>query len=313
MLEVPLVGPIERALHLRSLAMFEGIPSHELALVSQLMKEERYARGAVLAQEGVPPNKARLVVDGRVRHERRGVGLGRAKPPTIVGIGGILGGRTASLRSVAETSVTLLSIDAQDLLDVLEDRFVVFLQLRKFYAESVVRLQRKLGIFHTSGPLPDAAPAPSEQPLSFVEQLLFLQKTSVFRGIPINVLAQLIRGERELRVEAGESLWHDGDPGAQLIAIVHGHVRCGVEGTPGSFVAGRGYVIGADATFGGIPYSYDAVAVSPVVAVSVGAAALTDMIEDHFELGRRSLAHFAREEVRLQERAVEAASASSGD
>ena len=41
MLDVPLVGPIERALHLRSLGMFEGMPSREIALISQLMKEQR--------------------------------------------------------------------------------------------------------------------------------------------------------------------------------------------------------------------------------------------------------------------------------
>jgi CRP-like cAMP-binding protein len=269
------------------------------------MKEERHSRGAVLTQEGVPPSKVRLVVGGRVRNERRGRVLSVAKPPTLVGIGGVLGGRTASLRSVAETSVTLLSIDAQDFLDVLEDRFAVFLQLRRFYAESVVRLQRRLAIFHTSGPLPDAAPEPGERPLNIVEQLLFLQKTSVFSGIPVNVIAQLVRGDREVRMEPGEVLWNDGDAGTQLVVIVHGHVRCGAEGAPGSFVAGRGYVLGADATFGGIPYSYDAVAVSPVVAITVAGPALTDMIEDHFELGRRSLAHFAQEEVRLQERAAQ--------
>jgi CRP-like cAMP-binding protein len=228
-----------------------------------------------------------------------------------VGLSGILGGRTASVRSVTETPVTLLSIDAQDFLDVLEDQFAVFLQLRSAYAANVVRLQRRLGVFHTLGPAPALVLPPHDRPLGIVEQLLFLRRTRAFRALPINLLAELIRDERELRIPAGEPLWHDGDPGALLIAIVHGQVRCSSQGTQeedgergpsGKFVAGPGYVLGADAAFGGIPYAYDAVAESDVVAVGVSATALTDMIEDHFELGRRSLAHFAQEDVRLQER-----------
>ena len=305
MLEAPLVGPIERALHLRSLAMFEGMPSREIALISQLLKEERYPRGTVLGEEGTPPPKLGLLVDGRVRSEIRGHVLNLLRPPSLIGLSGILGGRAASLRSVADTAVTILTLDAQDFLDVLEDRFAVFLQLRKFYAAGVVHLQRRLGVFHTSGPVGEIPEPPDGRPLSIVEQLLFLQRTRVFRGIPVNVLANLIRDEGELRVEAGDTIWSDGDPGSLLIAVVRGRVRCGVEGAAGHFIAGAGYVLGADAAFGGIPYSYDAIAETPVVAVGLSASALTDMIEDHFELGRRSLAHFAQEEVRLQARAAE--------
>jgi CRP-like cAMP-binding protein len=127
----------------------------------------------------------------------------------------------------------------------------------------------------------------------------------VFRGIPVNVLAHLIRGEPEIRVNAGETLWRDGDDGAQLLAIVSGRVECRGEGTRGAFVAGPRYVLGADAALGGVPYCYHAVAATPVVAIGVQASALTDLIEDHFELGRRSLEHFAREEIRLQEHASE--------
>ena len=77
------------------------------------------------------------------------------------------------------------------------------------------------------------------------------------------------------------------------------------EGTRGAFVAGPRYVLGADAALSGVPYCYHAVAATPVVAIGVQASALTDLIEDHFELGRRSLEHFAREEIRLQAPASE--------
>jgi CRP-like cAMP-binding protein len=98
----------------------------------------------------------------------------------------------------------------------------------------------------------------------------------------------------------GPLLWEP-----QLLAIVSGRVECRGEGTRGAFVAGPRYVLGADAALGGVQYCYHAVAATPVVAISVQASALTDLIEDHFELGRRSLEHFAREEIRLQEHASE--------
>lgn len=73
-----------------------------------------------------------------------------------------------------------------------------------------------------------------------------------------------------------------------LVAIVRGSVRCGTDGATGGFIATPGFVLGADSALGGIPYCYDAVAETPVAAVSVRATALTDRTEDCFEVGRRS-------------------------
>jgi CRP-like cAMP-binding protein len=304
MLDLQLVGPMERALHLRSLAMFEGLGGQEIAVLAQLMREEDRGYGSVLCQDGVPPSKLHLLVEGRVANSRRGRQFGIQKAPALLGLSGALGGRRASVQSVAESPVTLLSLDTQDFLDVLEDRFAIFLQLRHFYASHVSRLQRRLGLFRTEGPVELPVLPTRDRPLGIVEQLLCLRKTMVFHGIPLNVLAQLIHVEGELRMPAGETLWSDGDPGTRLITVVHGQVRCGGSDRAGEFAAGPGTVLGADAAFGGIPYAYDAVAETDIVAVSIDASALTDVIEDHFELGRRTLAHFAQEDVRLQEHAA---------
>lgn len=302
MAELSLVGPMERALHMRSLAIFEHLPAREIAVLAQIMKEEYRPAGAILCQDSSSPAQMRLLVDGRVRNEKRGRVLDTQSAPSLVGLSGVLGGRPAAVCSRTETPATLLAIDAGEFLDVLEDRFAVFLELRRFYAAHVSRLQRELRVFRTAEPVDTSAFPPSERPLGVVEQLLCLQRTQAFRGVPLNVLAPLVRDDRELRIGAGETLWRDGDPGALLIVLIHGHVRCGSPDGPGTFVAGPGFVLGADAAFGGVPYAYDAITESPIVAVGVSASRLTDMIEDHFELGRRALAHFAAEEVRLRER-----------
>jgi CRP-like cAMP-binding protein len=311
--EIALVGPLERALHLRSLSMFEGLRPREVGILAQLMKEEFQPAGAVLCLDGAPPTKLRLLVEGSVRNEKAGRALGTQRAPGLIGLSGVLGGRPASVRSVAETPLTLLSIDAQDFLDVIEDRFDVFLELRRYYAAHVARLQRWLGVFRTVEPVDTSSFPSPDRPLGIVERLLCLQRTHAFHGIPLNVLAQLVRDEHEARASAGDTLWRDGDPGNALLLIVHGRVRCGDDSTPGSFVAGPGYILGADAAFGGIPYAYDALCETPVVAISIHATALTDLIEDHFELGRRALGHFAEEDVRLQVRkaALDAADGST--
>jgi CRP-like cAMP-binding protein len=78
-------------------------------------------------------------------------------------------------------------------------------------------------------------------------------------------------------------------------------VRCAAGDPRAAFLAGPSAVLGAYAAFGGVPYAYDAVSETPIVALRVATTTLTDIIEDHFDLGLRALSRFAQEEVRLME------------
>jgi CRP-like cAMP-binding protein len=111
----------------------------------------------------------------------------------------------------------------------------------------------------------------------------------------------MIHGKDDLRVQPDTEIWREGEIGRFLVLIMQGEVECTVVGEGGGFRAGPGYVLGADATFGSIPYAYSARSVTPVVALQIDAAVLTDIKEDHFGFALSTLSHFAREEIRLLE------------
>lgn len=305
MAEMP-SGALERTLYLRSLPAFDGLRSTELAVIAQLMRERRCARGTVLYEQDEPHHTLHLIVDGVVRNERDGELVYREKAPTPAGINGLLGGPTASLHGVAETDLSMLEIDGAALLDVLEDQFDVFLNLRRLFAQRVVALQRELGAFRV--PLPGlVAQLPCfEGELGIVERMLCLRRTGVLGDIPINALAQLIRGQQDLELKKGETLWNAGDPGAFLLLLTRGEVVVAPDEPKAKFTATPGFVLGADAAFGGVDYAYKAVVAKDIRAIRIDTSILTDVIEDHFEVGLSTLAHFAREEIRLIEQKARA-------
>ncbi len=297
--DLPLVGPLERTLYLQSLPIFDDLRSADVAIIAQLMREEYVPQGTVLYEQGELPSKLHVVVSGTVRNEHNARPIYVHDAPAAAGIHGLLGGPGAGFRGVAETDLTVLAIDSSAFLDVLEDHFDILLHFRRHYALRVVGLQRELGAFLVSRPGPRSKLPSWDCPLGTVERLLCLRRTRLFAEMPINALAQIIRGGDVLRRDAGETLWRTGDPGDVLVVLTSGEVL-GAPGDPkAAFRAGPGYLIGADAALGGIPYAYDAVTASPIVGMRIYAAILTDVVEDHFEVGFRTLAHFVQEEARL--------------
>ena len=296
------VGMFERTLYLRSLPAFDGVRSTDLAAIAHLMRERSVARGTVLYEQGEPTRALHLVVAGIVRNERDGVLVYRENAPAAAGLNGLLGGPVASLRGVAETDLALLDVDGAAFLDVLEDRFDVFLRVRRLFAERVVALQRELCEFRVPTSGIQAQLPCLDRPLDIVERLLCLRRAGPLVEVPINALAQMIRGQQDFELGAGKTLWRAGDPGDFLLVVTHGAVICAPGNEKATFRAGPGFVLGADAAFGGVGYAYDAVVADDLRAIRVDTTILTDVIEDHFEVGLRMLAHFAREEIRLIEK-----------
>ena len=299
---VPLVGPLERTLYLQSLPAFDGLRSSQLARLAQLMDEEYIDAGAVLYRQGEPPAKLHFLVDGTVANLRDGRCIYVQEAPAMTGLNGLLGGRGASLEVKAATALTTLSIAGDAFLDLIEDHYDVFLHFRALYAARVESLQKRTGLFHTDHGGTKFADAP--EPGGVVESLLCLRRSVVFADAPVAALVQMIHDDSLVRFAGGQTIWSEGARGTYLLVVVHGEVRCSARDESTEFHAGPGYVLGADATFGSLPYAYTATALTPVAALRVDAAVITDVMEDHFEFALETLAHFAREEIRLLERSA---------
>ncbi|HYD50041.1 MAG TPA: cyclic nucleotide-binding domain-containing protein [Terriglobales bacterium] len=300
--ELPSIGPMERALHLRALPLFSEMRSSDLAACAQLLEEVRFRRQAVLygPGEGVP--SIYLLVEGQVQN-RRGERLVWAhNAPDIAGLVELLASYPHIPRGVAATRVLALALDSAALLDLIEDHFPIYLETRRALGAELAHLQQMTADYHR----PMCAKGwgvRRNRPLDPAERLLLLQRLPIFHCVGLGVLVALLRDDAEVRFAPGERLWQQGDEADWLAIVIAGSLVCQREGQP-EFRIEAGDAAGIEAVFTGMPHRYGATAESQLTALRIDTYLLVDLAEDNFDLAQCTLAHVAREILRLRETAA---------
>lgn len=295
------VGPVERALALRSLPLFRTVPAPQIARIAQAAREYATARGTALQTAGKPVHIVYLLIDGRLRQVRDGAATAPIEAPGALGLMEMLSGETARATAVADSDVTALAIDTTALLDVLEDDFALLMHLCAVIGQRIADAEKELGWYETL-PL-QADGTPSELPrdgLDLVDSLVTLQRVPDLRPLGVVVLAGLLRDAHPLRLEAGEEIFADGAEAERLVVVVSGEVTCTPAGQP-PFRSGPG-ILGRNAALAGLRYPYRAVAASTVMAIDIKARVFWDTAEDHFHVGLAALAMAARRVLQLEDR-----------
>jgi CRP-like cAMP-binding protein len=296
------VGPVERALALRSLPLFQELRARQVALLASLMREYVAPRGTMLQRAGERVRTVYLLRDGRVRQTRDGQVLPTLDAPDALGLVDWLADERVSASAVAETDITALAIDAPALRDVLEDNFPLILHLRRVLGDEIAALERELGSHQMAAAMVgSAALSNPAEPLDLVGCLVRLQGATELRALGVAVLAALLRGEGTVRAAAGDQLWAAGAEATRFLVMVHGEATCTPPEPHAPFHAGAGDMLGRDAALAGLPYPYRAVADGPVVAIPIDAHAFWDVAEDHFHVAHAALAMAARRLISLKE------------
>jgi CRP-like cAMP-binding protein len=294
---LPELGPLERALYMRSLAIFRDLGARELASCARLTQERYIRRGEVLYDEGEPIRSLYLLIDGRVRLEHQSQRLRSLEASEDVGLVEFLAGQCHRLRAVADSNTVALLIDGAALMNLLEEHFSLFLQIRRALGSEILQRQRALASYRNDVKLSSVMP-PAGNDLA--EVLLALQRSAEFRHVGVALLAALTSEKSEMHLDPGACLWErDAEP-EFLALIMAGTVRCLPEGAP-EFSAAGGALIGVDAAFGDTPYAYRAEAQTPVIARRIDTQLLLGTAEDHFDLATRMLSYCASELLRLKD------------
>lgn len=123
---------------LAGLPIFEGCPTKELRAVSPLFDVLTVAAGAVLVREGTPGLECFFVVDGRARVTLRGDVLGEVRPGDAVGELALLDASPRAATVVAETAMTLLTLDPRSFSELLTHPSV----LRRLLVSTALRLRQ---------------------------------------------------------------------------------------------------------------------------------------------------------------------------
>lgn len=301
----PTVGPLERALALRTLPVFHDVRPRQLAALAQHMREYVVPRGTILHPAVEPQRAAYLVTDGRVRLQRDGRAAGTVEAPGALGLIHLLAGQPPQATAIAETDVSTLVIEEAALLDVLEEHFSVVLHIQGVLGREIAALQEELSCY--APPRSDAAaqkPPAASEAFNLINCLLWLQRAPELRDLGVAVLAALLRDHRPLRYAAGDELFAAGAEASSFLVVVSGSVTGTPSSAQGRFRARPGDVLGRDAALAGLPYQYTAVAETPATAIGIAAQVFWDVAEDHFHVSRAALAMTARRLLSLRDRNV---------
>lgn len=303
--ESAIVGTVGRLLALRKLPMLATLPTEELALIAERSRERFFARGSALLREGEPIGALRFVVEGRVHMSRRGLRLGHANPGAAVGGLGVLTRDSDGIDALAEQDTLVLEVDADDVFEIMEDRFAILHHILREVSGEIVRLVKRL----PPGSTPPFARSQEQglpRDLDLVERILFLRQAPVFSKASINALAELSRGLSEVSFDPGVTLWREGEASGAILLLLSGRIRC-TTGSGLDFPAGPGVPLGAIDSVAELPRWFHALTETRVVALHADREGLIDVFEDNTDMAFEYLAVLAKSLLDMLEDMAEGA------
>ena len=115
------LNPVEIALHLKSLPLFDGLTTRELMNLANEVREERHGAGTIVFREGEPGDCLYLIVEGQVRVTRGETLLREQGPKSFFGEIAVLEGENRTATVATATPVRFLRLDRDDLLRLMEE------------------------------------------------------------------------------------------------------------------------------------------------------------------------------------------------
>ena len=115
------LNPVEIALHLKSLPLFEGLTTRQLMDLANEVHEEQHDAEAVIFREGESGDCLYLIVEGQVRVTRGETLLRDQGPKSFFGEIAVLEDVSRTATITATSRVRFLRLDRDDLLRLMEE------------------------------------------------------------------------------------------------------------------------------------------------------------------------------------------------
>lgn len=287
-----ITNPVQRSLILKTFPGFSALSGSDLAVLAAATQERFFRRREVMLEPGRPVKAMYLMVEGRVQTYLGG------QPSRIFGPRTAVGGLAALARDprgahvVALDDVVALELDPEDLEEIFEDHFEITVGVLGAVARGLRELQIKLG----GGAIDDGgalSTVDTSGPLSLVDKMFCLTRTSNFADTSIEAVAELAEGAEEVRMRAGRPIWRHGDAADHYLTIVSGEVEAAPP-DEAPFRFRSGWVVGGLDAIGEVPRWYDLTAATPLVALRHRRAVFYDVLEDHPDLAMEIMRRLAR-------------------
>ena len=116
-----MLSPVEIALHLKSLPLFERLTTRQLMNLANEVREEQHDSETIVFREGEPGDCLYLIVEGQVRVTRGETLLREQGPKSFFGEIAVLEGENRTATVATTTPVRFLRLDRDDLLRLMEE------------------------------------------------------------------------------------------------------------------------------------------------------------------------------------------------
>jgi CRP-like cAMP-binding protein len=213
-------------------------------------------------------------------------------PRDVVGGLGALSLDPLGQSAIATQDTLTLKLDRDDMEDVFEDRFAIFLGVLRALARALVSLEKRLG--RDEGlRMPRELAFGRESELGLVARILLLRSSMNFAGAEIEALADLAEECQPFELPAEGVLWRAGDAADHAVLLVTGRIRAAT-GDRDPFWFDGGTLVGGMEALSGEPRWYAATTDGPARGLHIELSSLLDVIEDHMGVGMNLLRTIAR-------------------
>jgi CRP-like cAMP-binding protein len=291
----------ERILYLRSIPVAAELPPPVLKIIASYLRERDFPKGSVLMRQGEPVAALELLTEGSLALVRNGKPFGKLAPPQSLGFLAILARSDGTYDASAEEDTRSLSLDADALIELLEDHVELFHATLRYFADRLLYEIMELPADMLEGRLRGETAAPDRK-LDIVERIVELRMLRAFRRTNLNALVALAEHLEERRVGPGETLWQKGEPADHALIVLAGTATCEDRDLDKRWQAGPRSVLGGIEGMVSKPRWYTLSAATLLVSYRLSSTAFVDLLEDDFAMGLDFISMLAGELVDLLER-----------
>ena len=289
-------GVRDRMLLLRSLPAFAGLEDESLTLLAEHVRVRRFRAGEVLLKLGEPIQRVYIVLEGRLRWQRKDFSPVISERAQVVGWLTLMARDPDGMDASALEDALVIELPSETLETALEEDFGLVRNSIRLGASGLVAARAGLPARHQP-PVEMGVLRPERRTL--VERLIDMRRAPFFARSNVEALIALVRYSEEVRYEPGEYVFRAGEPATSWVMLEYGRVRC-TNPAGATQDIGANFVLGVMDALAQVPRSYDAHAQTLLVGHRIALDSFLAVLETHFALAREYLTFLSSSVLELQ-------------
>jgi CRP-like cAMP-binding protein len=282
---------IGREIFLAALGLpLDSVDAWVIDRLTSILEELDLQAGERLYSAGEAIEFMYFMQDGAVRFTRDDGLSWTLRGRWVIGGFEALGDRPATRTATAIADFRGMRVPAVKWAELLEDSFQLARSAVVNASRALTRIEERVP---TGAPVSHRETALMPIPpgtLSLVERLALLLDIRMLRSAGVQALADLAAVSQQTSFSAGDAIVERGHGHEQLARIVDGEVLAEREGPAMVRHYGPGDMVCGAAILGGVADGWQARATTPTRVLSFPVEALFDLMEEHFDLVRSTLA-----------------------